>query len=69
MKIEIKQENYKQLIQCIYLGNLNAYIEFFELHKNQKLYELHFLMMTKDSNLVEYFHYVTYRFRDMRFVI
>ena len=22
MKIEIKQENYKQLIQCIYLGNL-----------------------------------------------
>lgn len=22
MKIEIKQENYKQLLQCVYLGNL-----------------------------------------------
>ncbi len=22
MKIQIKQENYKQLVQCIYLGNL-----------------------------------------------
>ena len=42
MKIEIKQENYKQLVQCIYLGNLifneykkgkaeqNEYLDFVE---------------------------------------
>ena len=45
---------------------INAYIKFFELHRGQEFYELHLLLMTKDSNLVEHFHYVTYRFKDMR---
>lgn len=48
---------------------INAYVEFFELHKIQGRYELHFLLMIKDSNLIENFHYVTYRFGDMRFLI
>jgi len=45
----------------------NTYIEFFELHKVEQAYELHFLLMTTDNNFVENFHYVTYRFRDMIF--
>ena len=45
----------------------NTYIEFFELHKAEQGYELHFLLMTTDNNFVENFHYVTYRFRDMMF--
>ncbi|MDE6473918.1 MAG: DUF4085 family protein [Clostridia bacterium] len=46
----------------------NTCIRLFELHKNKQDYELHFLLATKDSNLIEYFHYVTYRFKDMRLI-
>ncbi len=45
----------------------NTYIEFFELHKVEQGYELHFLLMTTDKNLIENFHYVTYAFKDMMF--
>lgn len=43
----------------------NTYIEFFELHKAEKGYELHLLLMTTDNNFIESLHYVTYRFKDM----
>lgn len=49
------------------INPINTYIDLFELHKVGQGYELHFLLMTKDSNLIEYFHYVTYRFNDMMF--
>lgn len=45
----------------------NTYIEFFELHKVDQGYELHFLLMTTDNNFVENLHYATYRFKDMMF--
>lgn len=45
----------------------NAAVELFELHKIEQGYELHFLLMTTDCNLVENFYYVTYRFKDMMF--
>ncbi len=45
----------------------NTYIEFFELHKVERGYELHLLLMTTDNNLVQNFHYVTYAFKDMMF--
>ena len=45
----------------------NTDISFFELHKVEQGYELHFLLKAKDDNLVESFHYVTYRFKDMWF--
>lgn len=46
----------------------NTPIRHFELHKNEQCYELHFLLVTKDNNLMENFHYVTYKFQDMRFL-
>jgi hypothetical protein len=50
------------------INPLNTYIELFELHKTEQDYELHFLLMTKEDNtMVEEFHYLTYRFKDLMF--
>lgn len=46
----------------------DTFVQLFELHKVKRKYELHFLLMTKDSDLIKHFHYVTYRFKDMRYV-
>ncbi|MDE6869450.1 MAG: hypothetical protein K2J75_01870 [Clostridia bacterium] len=45
-----------------------TFIKFFELHRTMRNYELHFLLASKDLNFIKHFHYVTYKFKDMRFI-
>lgn len=45
---------------------VNAYINEYELYKDGTDYELHLLVPKRDENLVSYFYYVTYRFKDMK---
>lgn len=45
----------------------NTFIKHFELYEEEYWYELHLLLMTRDTNLVENFHYVTYKFQDLKY--
>lgn len=46
---------------------VNSYVSEIELYKKENYYELHFLIMKRDENFIDYYYYVTYSFKDLKF--
>ena len=47
---------------------VNSWVNAIELYKKESRYELHFLVNKRDENSVSHYYYVTYAFKDLKFV-